>query len=975
MEDLSWDVVKYYYQHDFMKNKIIYLYICITLFSTARIFADDSSVINSATNSSVKSVDQSAKKHDLEAQELYLQALNLYKSKSYEEAKKKFEEVALVIPNFKSTTKYLNRIDNAIQHEKQRLAEEQQKALDKAQAEALRQKRLAQKEQEIKREHDLKDQESQHKKELEEHKRLMEKAQEEAEQLRLKKLEDQREQAKVLKDKKSHADKIYAQAIRLYRDQQYEAAKKEFLSAQEIIANYKLSNSYLNKIDKRIKEMQLEDQHRKELAAQRLRDEKLKEDRNNQARNMKVNPPDSTVKPSIVQVKVTPPANKSAVVKSSDPIKEQQKQAEQIAELANNSAILYRQIADIADDRETFQTKKKIAKVDRVLNDLKEKKERLLTQMLAEQQRRHDQERRAEAQELYSEGQSFLRSNDYANAKIKFLGVEDIIPDYKFTRSYLSSIEDEQKQAGIRIIMEDKERKVQYLKDLKDKEAAEIQRHAQEERERLEGQQSALKQLAQKASDINDEIIRLSKIQDFEKIKEKFAELENTVVALKTLKDIINKEKRVQESEKQPIENSVIVSSKRHVTVVPVSSAHPSDIDVLKHRDMVKEQNALFKEGVDRYEHRKFVQAKILFDELDQQQDARAKAWLKKVDRAITRDLLKNEAADEKERSSYLSDQLKAQRQLLVIQESERQRQKKLAEELERQKRLFEDNHSFELRKEETLKIQERERQQQEEKQSILSKETSKQEEMYRFHKIKFTPKPALKPTVVKTKAILNPKTNFNSKVSAPKIKWLFPSNVAAKQIQEQNQKVRQAKMNAEDAERQERLDEQQRQRERQKELISQQQEQKAELIRQQQRQREVLIRQNEILREQEKRRQDLYAQERERQSQLESQREEVRKQLEIGVEEMYKEALSLYNQGDYSQAADRFKDVQDIIPGYKRSSQFMDEARMKTMTTQPQAPIASNENQASPNGTAPTSVSHQDDVSKALDLFDPNAK
>ena len=72
----------------------------------------------------------------------------------------------------------------------------------------------------------------------------------------------------------------------------------------------------------------------------------------------------------------------------------------------------------------------------------------------------------------------------------------------------------------------------------------------------------------------------------------------------------------------------------------------------------------------------------------------------------------------------------------------------------------------------------------------------------------------------------------------------------------------------------------------------------------------------------------------------------------------MYQEALSLYKRGDYTAAADKFKDVRDIIPGYKRSEQYMDEARQKSLTVNLQR-----------------ECSRQDAVSKVLDLFDLNAK
>jgi len=152
--------------------------------------------------------------------------------------------------------------------------------------------------------------------------------------------------------------------------------------------------------------------------------------------------------------------------------------------------------------------------------------------------------------------------------------------------------------------------------------------------------------------------------------------------------------------------------------------------------------------------------------------------------------------------------------------------------------------------------------------------------------------------------------------------------------------------------------------------------------LQEQKQQREERIKQDQIMREENQHREELFAQERQRQAQLEARREAVRKQLEDGVEAMYQDALSLYKQGEYGTAADRFKDVQDILPGYKRSEQYLDEARAKSFDQKSQAVVvpdtSGDSTPSSPapiTDPAPSASSHQDNVSKALDLFDPNAK
>jgi tetratricopeptide (TPR) repeat protein len=883
--------------------------------------------------------------------ELYAQAIELYKNKEFAEAKKKFEEINLVIPGYKATIKYLARIDRDSQQEKERIDREQQRAL-----------------------------------------------QEQA-------LADEQKRAQELKDKTDQTQKVYIQALALYRDHQWERSKAQFESVEQIIPDYKRTRRYLQKIEVLLTKAAV-----KKAA-------------------FVVPVPKSVLVPAIpapapvaaVVVAPAPPPEVKAAVSLED----QQKQARDIAALAEKSTQLYRQIADIADDNPTIQTKRKMAQVDGILKNLKENKERLLRQMQEEQWKRRQkdleakrEERRAEAEKKYQEGTEFLRSHEYAKAKIKFLELENVFPDYKATRRNLLIIESSLKKANVEAVTKYEQNQAGYLKQLQDKENAAQLRQVQEDQEKQQvieqQQQSSLKELSQKASGINDDIIQLSKSQDYAAMKLKFAELENTVTALTTLKDEMAKEKDHQQRAKQLARESahqradMLSSQKKEDQRIhayysaepqkeyrPILSNQPADADQYKRREIMQEQNMLFSEGVDRYEHKKYTQAKLLFGELADQHDYRAEVWLKKVDRAITQQLLRGEEAEERERTAFIADQVRAQRELIIIQERERQRQKKLTEELERQKRLYEDDRLLQLRKEEIMKAQERERQRQEEKRLQLERENQKQQELLRFHKIKAVIKPVAKPVIKPSQAvaIVPPAAPAPAIVKPPVMAVQTEQDARQKRMaQRQKERERQKQLRAQrDAERQARLkaqaearerikEEKQKEKERRQELkaeqarvqaekSAQEQKRREEVLNQQEEQRQEKIKQEEIIREESQRRQELERQERERQSQLEAQREIVRKQLEDGVEAMYQDALRLYQQGEYTAAADRFKDVEDIIPDYKHAGQYMDEARTKSLIAKPQA-VATD-----PSTPASSSVSHQDNVSKALDLFDPNAK
>ena len=61
-----------------------------------------------------------------EADDLYLQAIRLFKNKQYEAAKEKFSEVHLLIPNYKKVKKYLKRTDRIIDKQLRALQQKQE---------------------------------------------------------------------------------------------------------------------------------------------------------------------------------------------------------------------------------------------------------------------------------------------------------------------------------------------------------------------------------------------------------------------------------------------------------------------------------------------------------------------------------------------------------------------------------------------------------------------------------------------------------------------------------------------------------------------------------------------------------------------------------------------------------------------------------------------------------------------------------
>ena len=83
------------------------------------------------------------------------------------------------------------------------------------------------------------------------------------------------------------------------------------------------------------------------------------------------------------------------------------------------------------------------------------------------------------------------------------------------------------------------------------------------------------------------------------------------------------------------------------------------------------------------------------------------------------------------------------------------------------------------------------------------------------------------------------------------------------------------------------------------------------------------------------------------------------------GVDVMYQEGMRLYKAGDYESAANKFQDVEDVLPDYKKTHDLMTKARQQIRT-----PVAVPSKR--PSSSASPSPSREEAIKKSLDLFDP---
>ena len=151
------------------------------------------------------------------ADPVYQEALDLFRTGRFEEAKKKFQEVQGILSGYKLTAKYIVKTDAAILDNQIHLEEKKQEEKLKKQQEFEQQYR----------------QEKFNRQMLEN--RLQ--------------WQDKLEELDRIRRLNEQADEIYAEAEDFYRIKDFAHAREKFLQVQNLIANYKSTKSYLTRID------------------------------------------------------------------------------------------------------------------------------------------------------------------------------------------------------------------------------------------------------------------------------------------------------------------------------------------------------------------------------------------------------------------------------------------------------------------------------------------------------------------------------------------------------------------------------------------------------------------------------------------------------------------------------------------------------------------------------------------------------
>ncbi len=1003
-----------------------------------------------------------------QAQFVYQAALVLYDKRLWEEALEKFNDIEKTLPGYKSTRVYIAKIaqmkerDNTLaQEEAAREARQKALALEKNQREAqeAEQRRLMgevegayvtaldhyrrgelaparegfveintrfagykqTREYVSKIDAKLRD--------IEEKKRLAETKEE-----REGRLAKQRDQFEEIKRKTEETQRLYDEGVALYRKKELEAAKEKFIGVVQRYPGFKDTKKYLRELD--VETVPIPE------------------------------PPPAAVSHE--------PASSPATATREDQIKE----AKDIAELAERSSALFKEISGLTNDRYMATTKRKMSQVENVLTNLKEQKERLLRQAREEEERarqealrRQAELRRAQAGQIYDEAILLLRNKDFDGAKLRFLDLENTSPNFKDTRKYLSRIVQDKDEAEKQAMLEKTHAEERKLKELQEKQRQEELAHqaAEEEQRRQlrQTQEMEMRNLAEKASLLNDDILRLSKERNFEEAKSKFYQLEKVVVSMKSLKEIMEIEDEKKELSKRRVEENIQRQKEQQKAaredqrgVIVQHQGDEKKVDALRRREVERQREIVFQQAVDLYKQGKYSAAKLIFDDLAAQNDRRARAYSVKIDNAIHREVVKSQRGEEKERGDFIGEHVRRQRQSAILQEKEQIRQRKLTQAMEDQRRLLEDQRQQERMRAESIKFQEKERLLFQSQRRSIDAERKKQEEKFKLRKAKKPqkpkkpepkvapvlepqpepePEPEPLPVVVEMKSesepppppstpepVLTPKQRRDQIALSNRRKAFFEKKAKEEQrqkaeeqrkkeeedrkkaleeerkkeieLREQKQKDDAEKAKAKEEEqktaslkvqeqkaqeekhrlevlqkkeeerkqemerRRQQAEQMERERQENKKKLEQEREEKKKKMEEDRQQKEQ---EQAKAKEEVRRKAEIDEQARQRKAQLDAERAAIRKQIEDGAESMYKEALELYKQGQYNRAIQKFHDVDEVMPNYKKSRELIKKSVEESIKAQ-EIPAVK---------LTPRPMSRSSAVEKALDNLESHGR
>ncbi|MGE0267759.1 MAG: hypothetical protein AB7S78_04805 [Candidatus Omnitrophota bacterium] len=361
-----------------------------------------------------------------EVNKKYKEGVKLYKDKSFLAAKVVFEEVDQMFPDHKATKSYLALIDRKIEDEQKDIINSKLQNKELTSAKAK----------------------ARWKKELEE--------QEEIRQRNLYK----------------QADASYKEAKRLYKDKQFSKAKDKFKEVEWILPDYKDTIKYLSKIDADIAKN----------GVQFSEEDKLKYFKNQikQIRKNEENESKSQVK--LEEVKGFSEKRRrleeaAFVYEAAQTLRKKKYYEQALEKFYEVNALspdykstvkyikkLEKKVPGTSKSKISKISEKSVQKSDEQTQAPSVKNEAVVKAINDRQQ-----EKLSQAEEDYQQALKFYNERNYIEAQKKFIDVEAILPAYKATREYLGHIDGDMTKETTEVMVKSPGMKQEKNKNLKNK--------------------------------------------------------------------------------------------------------------------------------------------------------------------------------------------------------------------------------------------------------------------------------------------------------------------------------------------------------------------------------------------------------------------------------------------------------------------------------------------------------------------------
>ncbi|MBF0123131.1 MAG: tetratricopeptide repeat protein, partial [Candidatus Omnitrophica bacterium] len=248
------------------------------------------------------------------------------------------------------------------------------------------------------------------------------------------------------------ADQSFTLAMDFYRKGQLIEAKEKFIAADQNVPDYKSSRMYLKRVDDDIAALVMAKRKGNDLATQRQDLDRLKEIRDraesvySEAMTAYDKKEYEKAKSGFQEVETIYPNYKKAAYYLGGIDEDIKRYQQQIAreKLEKEAERIYVQAVSFYGSEQFEEAKKKFIDLAAILPDYKQTTfylDRIDDDIIRKKEKTLNDVRQRRAELLYNQATSLYQNTDYQQAKAKFLELEVIFPNYKDSTRYLTTID------------------------------------------------------------------------------------------------------------------------------------------------------------------------------------------------------------------------------------------------------------------------------------------------------------------------------------------------------------------------------------------------------------------------------------------------------------------------------------------------------------------------------------------------------